>query len=145
MSEEDVESLLSSHFTRSTDTDPRCAADDAATVVDFFGPELPDEFRSFRRLLPKYDIPGDHLPAQEMILDFEWESANNPNFTTDFVPFYAIGNGDYLCLSRKAGKASPVLYVVHDDPQIATIHLSFAEYLRDPEWFLRCGKGDKSN
>lgn len=89
-----------------------------------------------RELLRTYAISGDHLPAEEMIHDYRWEIENNPNFTSDHIPFYAIGNGDYLCLSRSAGVDSPVLYVAHDDPSVDTLHATFEEYLTDTDWFL---------
>ncbi len=70
-----------------------------------------------------------------MIATYKWETANNPNFTADFIPFYTVGNGDFLCLSRAAGSFSPVFYVAHDDPNVGKLHQSFSDYLEDPEWF----------
>ncbi|MBK1884908.1 SMI1/KNR4 family protein, partial [Luteolibacter pohnpeiensis] len=115
--------------------DPRFSADDTAKVLEAFGAELPPEFIAFRKLLPFYNVTGDHLPADEMTATYDWEAANNPNFTEDFIPFYAVGNGDFLCLSKPAGRTSPVLYVAHDDPEVAVLHPSFSDYLRDAEWY----------
>lgn len=137
MTPEDVHVLFVNNFPRASQSDDRYEVDDLQRLKSYFGNQLPQSFLAMRALLPQYVIPGDHLPAAEMILSHEWETENNPNFTGDFVPFYAIGNGDYLCISRKAGQCSPVLYVAHDDPKIITIHDSFSAYLSDPEWFLR--------
>lgn len=64
------------------------------------------------------------------------ECAVNPFFTSDYLPFYAIGNGDFICLSISACPNSPVLYVAHDDPEVDILSASFAECLRDTDWFI---------
>ncbi|MEZ6041539.1 MAG: SMI1/KNR4 family protein [Planctomycetaceae bacterium] len=136
MTDDEVAALIKRAFESASEPDPRFATDDAEQLINHFGDVFPIEFNAMRALLPNYHIPGDHLPADEMIRDYEWETENNPNFTPDFIPFYAVGNGDYLCLSRSAGKISPVLYVAHDDPRVEALHDSFTEYLNDPDWFL---------
>jgi hypothetical protein len=135
MTEDDLTAFVASSFPLSDYAAERYPVDDVDRIIKFFGNTLPPLFLSMRRLLRNYAIPGDHLPANEMIHDYGWEVENNPNFTKDHVPFYAIGNGDYLCLSRSAGPNSPVLYVAHDDPNIDSIHRSFDDYLKDTDWF----------
>jgi len=135
MTDAEVEALTAERHRRSTFPDPRFTDDDITNILDRFGTELPSEFIALRKLLPIYNITGDHLPAEEIFATYDWETANNPNFTKDFIPFYAIGNGDFLCISRSAGQSSPVLYVAHDDPEVAVLHPSFSGYLRDTEWF----------
>lgn len=136
MTDDEVASLITGAFESASEPDPRFAPDDAVRLIKHFGDVFPSEFRKMRAMLPNYHIPGDHLPADEIIHDYEWETENNPNFTTDFIPFYAVGNGDYLCLSRDAAPSSPVLYVAHDDPRVERLHDSFAGYLNDTDWFL---------
>ena len=135
MTESEVEELIASRHRRSTVPDPRFTPQDAAVMLAHFGDVFPPEFLVMRKLLPIYNITGDHLPVGEMIATVDWESKNNPNFTEDFIPFYGIGNGDFLCLSKSAGEKSPVLYVAHDDPEITTLHEDFSAYLNDPDWF----------
>lgn len=63
MTESEVEELTAERHHRSTVHDPRFADDDIAKIVEAFGTELPREFIAFRRLLPIYNITGDHLPT----------------------------------------------------------------------------------
>ena len=135
MNEIEIESLVASRHSISSVPDTRFSPDDSNRLMAFFGNQLPREFIAMRSLLPRYNITGDHLPVDEMIRDYHWECENNPNFTPDHVPFYAIGNGDYLCLSRAAGPSSPVLYVAHDDPEVMILHPTFIDYLKDADWF----------
>lgn len=135
MTESEVEELTSSRHRKSTVHDPRFTEQDTAELIAYFGNAFPPEFLVMRKLLPNYNITGDHFPAGEVIATYEWESKNNPNFTEDFIPFYGIGNGDFLCLSKAAGEKSPVLYVAHDDPEITKLHEDFSGYLNDPEWY----------
>jgi len=137
MNAEELANLVESKFALSEYAAERYPADDLERVIEFFGDSLPPLFLSMRGLLGKYAIAGDHLPANEMIHDYQWEVENNPNFATDHIPFYAIGNGDYLCLSRFGGTQSPVLYVAHDDPNVVTLHIKFEDYLTDTDWFLQ--------
>lgn len=136
MTADELTTLVASTFDSSEHAAGRYPDNDINRILEFFGNALPPLFLAMRRLLRGYAIPGDHLPADEMIHDYEWEVENNPNFTTDHIPFYAIGNGDYLCLSRSAATQSPVLYVAHDDPNIDTLRVKFDDYLTDTDWFL---------
>lgn len=136
MTADDLAKLAASTFATSYYAAERYSTDDTEHLTEFFGNSLPPLFLAMRDLLRTYAIPGDHLPANEMIHDYGWEVDNNPNFTADHIPFYAVGNGDYLCLSRSAGADSPVLYVAHDDPNTETLHATFEEYLTDAVWFL---------
>lgn len=137
MNADDLKALVESTFQRSAADAERYAADDTERIWKFFKTTLPPLFVAMRAFLRTHAIPGDHLPADEMIHDYGFELKHNPNFKPDYIPFYAIGNGDYLCLSRAAGAASPVLYVAHDDPNTVTLHTTFADYLTDTDWFLQ--------
>lgn len=136
MTADELADLVASTFDSSECAAERYPDDDLDRITEFFGNALPPLFLAMRRLLRVYAIPGDHLPAEEMIRNYGWEVENNPNFTTDHIPFYAIGNGDYLCLSRSAATQSPVLYVAHDDPNVDTLHVKFDDYLVNTDWFL---------
>jgi len=100
-----------------------------------FGCQLPPELYDVRVLSARYVIEGDHLPVEEIIFAHDWELRHNPNWTEDFIPICAIGNGDYLCVRRSEGAQSGVYYVAHDDPETEHLHTSVADYLRDADWF----------
>ena len=100
-----------------------------------FGCQLPPELYDIRILSARYHIPGDYLPAQEILLSYAGELRDNPNWTEDFIPFLAIGNGDYVCVRRSEGAQSGVYYVAHDNLDTQRIHASVADYIRDAEWF----------
>ena len=57
------------------------------------------------------------------------------DWNPDLIPFLAVGNGDFFCLSASAGPESGVYYVDHeaDTQQIAP---SFAAWLERIEHFL---------
>ena len=137
MTEQEFVLLVNNTFERSEYATTRYPETDLDRLVEFFGETLPPLFVVMRQLLRTHAILGDHLPADEMIHDYKFELENNPNFAADHIPFYAIGNGDYLCLSRSAGIASPVIYVAHDNPNSDILHTSFSDYLSDNSWFLQ--------
>jgi hypothetical protein len=100
-----------------------------------FGCALPTELYDIRVLSARYHIEGEHLPVEEIRLCYDGELADNPYWTDDFIPFFAVGNGDYLCVRCSEAAQSGVYYVAHDDPDVRRIHASVADYIRDTEWF----------
>jgi len=135
MKSDQVAQLVRQRFKESTLPEPEIPVDDAARIQEHFGCVLPEGFAEMRALIGIYRIEGDHLPAEEVIATFESESAINPQWEGDFLPFYAIGNGDYLCFRRSECPHSGVYFVPHDEPRITKLHASFDEYLHDREWF----------
>lgn len=71
--------------------------------------------------------------AVAIAYDFEME---NGSWNVDLIPFFSIGNGDYFCLSARAGRASPVFYVYHEDGRVEEYSQSFEEWLRGLPNFL---------
>lgn len=96
---------------------------------------LPTELYQIRVLSARYHLEGDHLPVEEVRLTYDSELSGNPHWAADFIPFHAIGNGDYLCVRRSEGAQSGVYYVAHDDPHTRRLHASVADYIHDAEWF----------
>jgi hypothetical protein len=45
------------------------------------------------------------------------------------IPFYSIGNGDYLCIARDEGAASRVFCVAHQDRSQEVVHPSVGDWL----------------
>jgi hypothetical protein len=130
-----IEEIARSRVKKTEFPDPRSDDMGVTTIEERFKCRLPEGFSEMRELIGIYCISGDHLPASEVLYTYDWELNHNPNWSEDFIPFYAIGNGDYLCFRRSEGLASGVYYVAHDDPVVQRLHRSFDDYIRDPEWF----------
>lgn len=135
MTQEEVQSLLAHYWRPSSPVGENLWENDGLQIEAFFGCVLPPAFRLFRALLPHYQVEGGHLPLAEMRAVYESEGSDNPNFSRDHLPFYAVGNGDYVCLSLSACPESPVLYVAHDDFSVPVLNSSFEAFLMDPEWW----------
>jgi hypothetical protein len=94
----------------------------------------PDEFFQFHRVVGEYWFEGDLLGVAQLddsdtiavARDTEVEVGNWPD---DLVPFLAVGNGDYFCLSRREGGSSRVYYVFHEGRRVDVLHDSFANWL----------------
>ena len=109
-------------------------SEDRETIERYFTCSFPEDFWVLRSLIGKYHISGEHLPAEELIATYEFETQENPNFTKDHIPFYAVGNGDYICFRKSRLPDSPIYYVAHDDPTESILHQTFEDYIKDPDW-----------
>lgn len=132
MTRDEMVATLSRYWRPSLQRSKGLASDDSVQIEAFFGCTLPPAFRMFRAFLPRYDFEGDHLALEEMQAVYEDEPVLH---THDFLPFYSVGNGDYLCLSLSACPESPVLYVAHDEESVTVVASSFEALLNDPEWW----------
>lgn len=103
-------------------------------IEKFFACSFPEEFWVLRSLIGKYHISGEHLSAEEIIITHEFETKQNSNFTQDHIPFYAVGNGDYVCFRKSRLPNSPIFYVAHDDPREVILHETFEGYVKDSGW-----------
>jgi len=106
---------------------PEAVPLDPPTVEDWrqlesrFGCRFGNEFKSFIALMSKYQFPGDILNVSSgrtngndsIELAFEYESQES-GWDANMIPFYAIGNGDYFCLSKEECPASRVFYYYAD-------------------------------
>jgi hypothetical protein len=135
MTHAEIETLIKGCCRPCVPPDDRYPADDFERIERYFRCQLPAEFRAFRTLLPHYCIEGDYMPPNEMEITYEGECEHNPNFTTDHLPFYCVGNGDHICLLISACPNSPVLYVAHDDADVHILAPSFGSFLQNKEWF----------
>ena len=130
-----VMQLVEQRFKKSTLPEAEFSADDAKQIQERFQCVLPEGFASMRALIGIYRIEGGHLPFDEIIANRDAESAINPQWESDFLPFYSVGNGDHLCLRRSECPNSAVYFVPHDEPRVTKLHDSFDDYLRDADWF----------
>ena len=81
------------------------------------------EFITLIDLLSDFDLRGETLNVvtagrtngnPSIAFVYEHECAHG-EWPRDMIPFYAVGNGDYYCLSAREGCVSCVYYVSHDD------------------------------
>jgi hypothetical protein len=132
---EEIESMVRDRFKPCTFPSEPLALSQWQALEAHFGCQMPAELYEIRVLSARYHILGDHLSAEEMVVSYKAELRANPNWTEDFIPFYAIGNGDYLCIRRSEATRSGVYYVAHDDPDVKRLHACVADYIHDAEWF----------
>lgn len=110
-----------------------------------FGCAFPPDFIHFMNVMTGYFAPG-HLevvpengPESETIAATYDSEMNWGRWNADLIPFHAIGNGDYYCLSAAAGAGSPVFYHCHDadnDEAAHQVAASFLEWLEHIEFHL---------
>jgi hypothetical protein len=135
MNPQQLAQLIEQRFKKSILPVAEFSPDDSKRIQERFDCALPEGFASMRAVIGIYRIEGGHLSVEEIIATCEAESAINPQWDGDFLPFYAIGNGDHLCLRRSECPNSAVYLIPHDEPGVTKLHDSFDEYLRDPKWF----------
>jgi hypothetical protein len=104
-----------------------------------FGPE----FVSFVELITDYNLPGMLTVTREgrtcgdPTLDWWYDhEVGLGGWKPDLIPFIAVGNGDYFCLSASRGPHSGVYFVYHEDGHEEQLTASFKEWLERLEFFL---------
>ena len=88
-----------------------------------FSCRFPTAMRDFIDLMAEYAFPGDILNIgagpnngnDTIERTYDFESRENPSWSSGMVPFYSIGNGDYFCVSSPQCPDSPVFYY-HAEP-----------------------------
>ncbi len=135
MTKDEINAILSRYWRPAASENAKASLADYSQIDAFFGCELPPAFQMFRTLLPSYEFSGDHLAFEEMRAVYESEVNLSEAFSPDHLPFYAVGNGDYICFSISAYPESEVFYVAHDEPKPFVIAPSFEALLDDSEWW----------
>jgi hypothetical protein len=143
MTRQEMESLLESTMPREPSQFDPPSAMDWDRLRAKFGCDLGEDFRSFIELLAAYQFPGDVFNVSSgrtngndligTVYDTEVEIGG---WDHALIPFYAIGNGDYFCLSRNECPASPVYYYCHDSQTSERYADSFEEWVRRLPEFL---------
>ncbi len=95
----------------------------------------PDDFFAFHNTVGDYWYEGDLLgvapiDGSDTIAVARDAEVGLGDWPEDLVPFEAVGNGDFFCLSRREGASSRVYYVYHEDRRIELLHESFADWLQ---------------
>ena len=152
MTHQEVEMILSQVLKKESAPYDLPTADDWKFLRHKFGTDFPNEFISFIELMSTYAFPGEILNVartgntngnDQIASAFDSEMQNgkwNPNL----VPFYAIGNGDYFCLSSKEGRNSPVYYYYHEDAHHERFAMNFDSWLNGLKAFL-AGQNSKNS
>ena len=119
----------------------------AETQLDFAvlaarGWNFPPELMAFMEVMKSFDTPGlldvgpDVLHDIGLIAETYDHEMSWGQWDADLVPFLAIGNGDFWCLSASAGPQSPVIYACHEDAFEEEGAPTFAHWLMNIETFL---------
>jgi len=101
------------------------------------------EFVDFVELITDYNLPGMLNVTREGKTNgdptpdwwYDREMADDM-WNPDLIPFIAVGNGDFFCLSASKGPQSGVYYVDHGAGAEDQITNSFEEWIRQMELFL---------
>jgi hypothetical protein len=135
VTESDIEDIVKAHCHRRTEPVAPPTVEQWRSLERHFDCELPEELFHLRVIGSHYWLGGDHLPISEIPVVHDQERGWGEHWDTDLVPFYAIGNGDNLCVRRSEGRQSGVYYWAHDDTVVRRLHDSVASYILDREWF----------
>ncbi|HWE95792.1 MAG TPA: SMI1/KNR4 family protein [Tepidisphaeraceae bacterium] len=144
MTETEMDQVLASALTKASTPFDAPSFQDWQRLVVKFRCKFDEDFKIFMTLMSKYRCPGDLLNVSsgrtdgndsiELAFDLEAES---PNWDQNMIPFYAIGNGDYFCLSREECPLSKVYYCYAERNTFEPYSGSFADWVKDLPRFLR--------
>jgi hypothetical protein len=114
------------------------AASDWDRVAQVFGRRPPDSFVAFVELLTEFHCWGASMlgaaPGQAEDGDFEsvlrFERETPTGWPQGLVPFWEIGNGDYLALDLRRSDGAPVVLRDHADGSVQEEYPDFESFLR---------------
>jgi hypothetical protein len=116
----------------------RLVPGDWSRVAQVFGRRPPESFVVFIDLLSDYSCPGASLlgaaTGQSEEGDFELAMDLEKKMPTGWphglVPFWVIGNGDYLALDLRRPDCAPVVLRDHADGSVQEEFSDFESFLR---------------
>jgi hypothetical protein len=96
----------------------------------------PDDFFAFHSVVGRCWFEGDLLGVAaiddpDTIAVTRDAEVSIGGWPEDLIPFLAVGNGDYFCLSLREAAASRVYYIRHEDRGVERLHDSFAGWIQD--------------
>lgn len=100
------------------------------------------EFVAFVELITDYNLPGmlnvtrERRTNGDPTMDWWYDRELPDGWNPDLIPFIAVGNGDFFCLSASKEPKSGVYYVDHGAGEEEEITRSFAEWIEQMEKFL---------
>lgn len=138
ISPREIEDILASVFKRRTSGEAAPTQEDWRILEHFFRCQFPDSFMSFYAVVGEFWFEGELLEVPSIsnnseedtiVVAYEAEKRIG-NWPPHLIPFYAVGNGDYECLSSKEGKCSAVYYVRHEDRSVHPTHHTFDDWVK---------------
>jgi len=101
------------------------------------------DFMNFINLMAEYSFPGDIYNVSsgktndndliDFVYDYEVKSGK---WNKKMIPFYGIGNGDYLCISKEKSPNTPVYYFYAERQLSEEYCSSFEEWIKQLPTFL---------
>ncbi len=128
---------------------PEALLFDAPTDADWqslesqFRCQFGDDFKAFIALMSKFQFPGDILNVSSgrtngndvISVAYQYELQCD-SWDVTMIPFYAIGNGDYFCLSSMECPASRVFYYFAEKQAFEPYCDSFEQWIQGLPEFL---------
>ena len=124
---------------------PQAEPGDWHALESKFGCCFPPSFVALMEVMPGYNIPTvlavsrkqprDAYDDQRIDQVYDHEMSFG-TWDPDLIPFLAVGNGDFFCLSRKGGPHSAVFYYDHESDSAPQVEASFDDWLRNLEYNL---------
>jgi hypothetical protein len=144
MTREAIEAILTALFRTRMPRDAPPAPIEWEKLATHFGCQFPEDFVTFHEVvgrvwfegeLLRIGVDGELRGDDAIVSAYEAEKAIG-GWPEDMVPFYSIGNGDYICLSAREGAASRVFCVYHEDRRQEVLHANVEDWIkRLPEYF----------
>lgn len=141
MTHEDIEKRISDKLWKKKPAELPPTVSEWEQLEGLFGCRFPAEFRMLHDLMAKYMFEGDYLYVaptdgeDDVASVYNYEKSLERNWPVELIPFYSVGNGDYLCLKSSECPDTAVYYIYHEDDSVELIHESLAAWIQDPEWF----------
>jgi hypothetical protein len=141
MTHDEIEKLIGDKFWLNKPPEVPPSESEWALLESQLGCQFPTDFRVLHDLMAKYIFEGEYLciaPVEnydDIATVYNYERNSGRNWPVELIPFYSVGNGDYLCFKSSECPESAVYYIYHEDDTVKQVHGSLAAWLKDPEWF----------
>ncbi len=141
MTYDEIESRIGNAFWRKNPFEHPPTQEEWSRLERQFGCTFPPEFHSLQDLMSEYTFEGGYLlitprPNEDDIETVcKAEKETGRNWPDDLIPFYDVGNGDYVCLKASECPASAVYFIYHENDTVERIHENLAAWIKDSDWF----------
>lgn len=107
------------------------------TVSASLGGRVPQALESFYEVAAEFRFEGDLLPiavggdleAPDTLLTVRAAEEGIGGWPERMIPFFAMGNGDYLCVALNDDPEGPVYVVAHESRGVVLAHASIGHWL----------------
>ena len=141
MTRQDIKNLIGTAFWPKDPPDPPPTEAEWSFLKNRFQCELPSEFHDLQGLMCEYSFHGGFLRIaprrneDDILTICRVEEETGRPWPKDLIPFYDVGNGDYVCFMASECPSSRVYYLCHENGSLEKVHDSLEAWLKDPEWF----------